>query len=110
MNVKKIIQEKKRDKYLVYMIRRYGVGKYKQYIQEKENKQWYAIQKMCLESEAVEEVLQSFDEQMTNGKMFLPSGYSWIEFEDDVRELWQEVWYDKQQEARNEYEQEQNNN
>jgi len=26
-----------------------------------------------------------------------------------VRELWQEVWYDKQQEARNEYEQEQNN-
>ena len=85
------------------------MGKYKQYIQEKENKQWYAIQKMCLESEAVEEVLQTCDEQMTNGKMFLPTGYSWNEFEDDVRELWQEVWYDKQQEAMNEYDQEQNN-
>ena len=86
------------------------MGKYKQYIQEQENKQWYAIQKMCLESEAVEEVLQYCDKQMIDGKMFLPTGYSWNEFEDDVRELWQEVWYDKQQEARNECEQEQDNN
>ena len=85
------------------------MGKSNPYLQEQENKQLYAIQKMCLESEAVEEVLQSCDEQMTNGKMFLPTGYSWNEFEDDVRELWQEVWYDKQQEAMNEYEQEQNN-
>ena len=101
--------EKKRDKYLVYMIRRYGVGKYKQYIQEQDDKTWRKIQDMCLESETVEEVLQNCDQQMINGKMYLPLGYSWNEFEEEVRELWQEVWYDKQQEARNEYEQEQNN-
>ena len=101
--------EKKRDKYLVYMIRRYGVGKYKQYIQEQDDKTWREIQTMCLENETVEEVLKICDQKMISGKMYLPLGYFWNEFEEEVRELWQEVWYDKQQEARNEYEQEQNN-
>ena len=85
------------------------MGKYKQYIQEQDDKTWRKIQDMCLESEAVEEVLQNCDQQMISGKMYLPLGYSWNEFEEEVRELWREVWYDKQQEAMNEYEQEQNN-
>ena len=93
-------------------VKQYGgvkMGKYKQYIQEQDDKTWRKIQDMCLESETVEEVLQNCDQQMINGKMYLPLGYFWNEFEEEVRELWQEVWYDKQQEAMNEYEQEQNN-
>ncbi len=86
------------------------MGKYKQYIQEKVNKQWHTIQNKCLESEAVEHVLFFCEEQMEKGKMFMPIGYTWDDFEEEVRELWYEVWNDKQQEARNEYEQEQNNN
>ena len=86
------------------------MGKYKQHIQEQDDKTWRDIQTMCLENESVEEVLKICDQQMISGKMYLPLGYCWNEFEEEVRELWQEVWYDKQQEARNEYEQEQDNN
>ena len=86
------------------------MGKNKQYIQEQDDKTLRKIQDRCLESEAVEECLQNCDQQMISGKMYLPLGYSWNEFEEEVRELWQEVWYDQHEDERNEDEEEQDNN
>lgn len=81
------------------------MGRYKRYIEEQDDKTWKDIAKLCRESEAVDEVLFHVDIMMTKGQMFLPIGYTWTEFEEQVRELWDEIWEDYKQEVHNENEQ-----
>jgi len=89
-------------------VKQYGgikMGKYKRYIEEQDDKTWKDIAKLCRESEAVDEVLFHVDIMMTKGQMFLPIGYTWTEFEEQVRDLWDEIWEDYKQEVHNENEQ-----